>query len=181
MSPQRRFNRLLALLAGVSMCVPWHAASAATITAPQVSDVALAAGNTLTGQAYTSTGRPAAGETVTLLAGTDVVATAMVDQTGHFHIPAIRGGTYQLNAVGTTQVIRAWAPETAPPIAQQRASTVSVAGTLWASEMPLFAGTPAGPATPDTRTAIDQCCAGCAHIPAWLPPVLLRRLPSRWP
>ncbi|MBQ16112.1 MAG: hypothetical protein CMJ65_03200 [Planctomycetaceae bacterium] len=89
-----------------------------------VADVALAEGNTLSGQVVDSRNRPRAGTVVTLRRGHRVIGQARADARGHYAFVNVAGGLYQLQVDETVTVIRAWSIGTAPRTASLLARVV---------------------------------------------------------
>ena len=138
-----RSRAVVAWLAAVGTCLPWHVATAnqpndnrqgfftldhsavaAESTSLRVADVALAPGGVLTGQVVDDTGRPLTNVKVALVQGTDLLQTVATDQAGVFEVANVQGGTYELAVGGNAHLIRAWAPHTAPPSAKSAAMVV---------------------------------------------------------
>ena len=125
-------------LAVFGTCTPWHIAvaestepfgprpAAQSQAAPRVTDVMLGTGGRLTGQVYDVAGVPAAGVEVALLQYTEAPQLTVSDSAGNFAFDHLAGGTYQLIAGGGSQMVRAWALNTAPPSAT--ASVLVVVG-----------------------------------------------------
>jgi hypothetical protein len=137
MSSLVRRYKLVALAAVLNLCMPWRAEAAdapptvAAIAdanaAPEtvnVLDIALADGGLLVGQVYDASGGPAAGTEVALISNGAVIAHTVTDRTGVFRVAGVVGGTYQLATPSKLQLVRAWAPRTAPPAAHQVAMMV---------------------------------------------------------
>lgn len=87
--------------------------------APNVQDVALQAAGTLQGQLFDAQGTPVAHAELLLRRGSEVVASARSDSRGVFRIPELAGGVYELQTPTSRGIYRLWAPNTAPPSAQE--------------------------------------------------------------
>ncbi|MGE0759153.1 MAG: hypothetical protein AB7F89_26770 [Pirellulaceae bacterium] len=94
-------------------------AAPAQTAAPRIVDVSLAEGGVLQGQVLNVSGTAQAGSEVKILRGQEVVARTTTDQQGAFSVSGIKGGVYLVSTAGSTGVVRAWAPRTAPPSAVQ--------------------------------------------------------------
>lgn len=138
-------SSFVALLAALNLCIPWNAvaaqqpvdrpaggtlpgtdpaASVVTPRAPKVVDVALAQGGWLTGQVIDTGGRAAEGVDVAIIRDGEILAHTATDQAGAFAFTGVAGGTYQLATADTLQLVRTWAPQTAPPAAVSTARIV---------------------------------------------------------
>lgn len=82
--------------------------------AMQTVDVALDRQRGFTGQVVDVAGKPAAQKTVTLLNGKRQLQ-ATTDAQGEFRIADVRGGAYLVRVGNQWKQVRAWAPGTAPP------------------------------------------------------------------
>lgn len=80
----------------------------------QVADIALHRSGILQGQVVTAAGGGEANVVVQLTHGRDTWQ-AKTDSQGWFQLAELRGGTYQFRVGGQEQLIRVWAPGTAPP------------------------------------------------------------------
>ena len=83
----------------------------------RISDVALAAGNTLTGQLVDSQGQPLAQQAVYLQRNGQVVAKVVTNEVGQFQAGQLQGGLYHVATSTTQGTYRVWADQTAPPAA----------------------------------------------------------------
>jgi len=111
----------LALLvpeAAVLGAEPQEACSLPPATLPVV-DVALGPGQTLEGTVLDPDGARVADAPVVLLDGSRRLASTETDSDGRFVFGRVRGGVYGVEAAGVVRVCRAWAPNTAPPAANQ--------------------------------------------------------------
>ncbi len=121
--------QILAILSALNLCVP-HAAFAEIVSeAPPTIDVALTGDGYLSGVLIDKSGRPVGDVEIGLLRGSELLSLATTDRQGHFRIEAVRGGTYQLAAVGSVHIVRAWASHTAPPAARP-AAVIVVGGDI---------------------------------------------------
>jgi hypothetical protein len=111
-------------LAVLGMCVPELALAAptpATPAAPAVVDVALANGGVLHGQLIDLQGGNATGVPVSVKAKNKEIVRTVTAKDGHFTIPGLRGGVYQVAAGKGQGVYRLWTAKAAPPSAQKNA------------------------------------------------------------
>jgi len=92
--------------------------SSVSRVATLVPDIALQAGGTLDGQILDANGVPLAAAVVQLTSGPRIWKTR-TDADGVFHLTDLCGGTYQITAAGQSQLLRTWAPGTAPPKANR--------------------------------------------------------------
>ncbi|MCG8450894.1 MAG: carboxypeptidase-like regulatory domain-containing protein [Pirellulales bacterium] len=88
-------------------------------------DVVLAKGGLLVGQLVNEQGAPMPMTPVSLWTVGKEVARLTTDKAGKFQAENLRGGVYQVVAVGHQGVYRLWAPQTAPPAAQQQLTVIS--------------------------------------------------------
>lgn len=116
-------------MCGNARCAAWMAIAALVIQ-PQlllaeplpstgklsvrVVDVALGANGTLRGQLLDRQGRQLPVTQILITNGHQTWKTYTNGQ-GHFRLEGLVGSTYQLQAAGQTQIVRAWAEGTAPP------------------------------------------------------------------
>ena len=94
-------------------------------TAPVVTDIALSAGNTFTGQVVDAQGHGVDGAAVTVRQGNKDVAKTTTSKEGYFSVTGLKGGTYEVEAGQSKGMYRFWAANTAPPSAQNQALLVS--------------------------------------------------------
>ena len=108
-----------AMFSALGMLVPGTGLAATPVAAgaEAVSDVALAPGGHLVGQVVDTAG--------VAQAGREVLRTA-TNESGTFVAQGLRGGQYEIVTPQGSSVVRAWAPNTAPPSAQ--AGTLVIAG-----------------------------------------------------
>lgn len=116
--------QVLAIISAVNLCVPYMAFAEPLAEVGSPFDVALTAHGHLSGVLIDSSGRPVKGVEVGLLCDSSLVSLTMTDERGQFTMEGIRGGTYQLAAVGSVRIVRAWALHTAPPVARPAAVIV---------------------------------------------------------
>jgi hypothetical protein len=81
-------------------------------------DVALRDGGTLMGQVVTANGVPVAQSPVSVRLQGREVAKAVTDRFGYFVVRGLRGGLCEVTCGRARGTVRAWAPGTAPPVAQ---------------------------------------------------------------
>ncbi len=98
-------------------CLGMFVGQIARAAQPLVNDVALAHGGVLKGKIVDRQGVAQMGVPVRLIQGTEVVASAQTDAQGEFVVADLRGGVYQIQTDNSAGVYRLWAPETAPPAA----------------------------------------------------------------
>ena len=95
--------------------------TAATTT---VVDVQLGEGGVLKGRVVDAQGVAAARVSVVVQQAGENLAKTETDQQGDFAIRGLRGAVYHVVAESSGRVIRAWAPQTAPPAAHDRVLVV---------------------------------------------------------
>ena len=88
------------------------------------SDVALHQGNLLIGQVVDAQGVSQPMATVTLTNHKSEVAEVQTDAEGKFSVAGLQGGVYRIASNGQQGIYRVWAPNTAPPAAQQGVTMV---------------------------------------------------------
>lgn len=115
---------VLALVAGTLM-VGQLPLAAGEIAQFQALDVALQANGVLVGQLTDSQGQPLANVPVSVVTNGKEIARCQTSPTGAFQAADLRGGVVQIVAGNTSRTCRLWAPETAPPAAQQGVLMVS--------------------------------------------------------
>ena len=94
------------------------AVNALSITESVAADIALQRGAILQGQVVNSEGIGVPNEPVRLTNGKQHWQT-QTNEHGCFQLTSLRGGTYQFQAAGQKQLLRAWSAGTAPPRARQ--------------------------------------------------------------
>lgn len=118
-------QRVAAALACVGMLVQPGLAATPVAAGPVVADVALAQGGLFSGKVVNAQGAPLAKTAVSLQqAGVEVASTA-TNEEGVFAVQGLRGGLYQVVSEGGQVSYRLWAPNTAPPAANQSALIVT--------------------------------------------------------
>jgi len=123
-----------AIVAGMHLAVPQvltYGAEPATRAASEkkaAADVVLSSAGDLTGRVITAEGTPVDGAIVTLSQNGKGVGRTTSDESGNFTLASVKGGLYQVSAGQTTQAVRVWQPEAAPPSA--RPTTTLVQGTV---------------------------------------------------
>ncbi len=124
--------RLLKQAAIVVACwgvvVPQSQLMAATpqrAKAPLVHDVKLAAGGTLTGHVVNAEGVGTEGAAVSIRVADAELASTVTDASGRYVVTGLQGGVYQIVTGQSSQFVRVWAPNTAPPAARDAAVLVS--------------------------------------------------------
>lgn len=121
---------VLALLA-VGVLSPGQQAWAAIPPVPQeqlVRDIELTAGGEFAGQIVNAAGAGIANADVAIFSQGQLIATAKTRSDGTFSFGGLRGGNYTVSAVGQLHHYRLWAPNTAPPSAQEAALVVAEKG-----------------------------------------------------
>ena len=105
------------LMAPVATAATAPVAVRADVQAPR--DVALHQGGKLVGQMLDAQGAAIAGATVSVKTAGKEVARAQTDLAGKFQVAGLQGGVHQVATAGQQDTYRLWAPQTAPPAAQQ--------------------------------------------------------------
>ena len=82
-------------------------------------DIVLQQGNVLSGQVIDSEGSIQSMTLVTVENHEAEVARVRTDDQGRFSVTGLPGGVYKVASRGQESVYRMWAPNTAPPVAQQ--------------------------------------------------------------
>ncbi|MEN0111485.1 MAG: carboxypeptidase-like regulatory domain-containing protein [Planctomycetota bacterium] len=117
-------QRLAAALACVGM-IAQPSLATAPVASPAVADVALADGGVFVGKVVNGQGAVMADTTVSLQQAGQQIATAKTNEEGVFAVQGLRGGLYQVVADNGVVSYRLWAPNTAPPAANQSALIVT--------------------------------------------------------
>ncbi len=111
------FQTVAATLACLGMVVPQAAFAA--------NDVALRTGGVLVGQVVNAQGVPQADQAVSIRQGEQEVVRTTTDSNGVFAAQGLRGGQYSVATAEGQEAYRLWAPNTAPPAAQEAALVVT--------------------------------------------------------
>lgn len=122
MSVRTRIGHGICLLVALSTVLASHTAllaAPATRNLQPTDDVALQARGELRGQVLDSQGRPLALAKIALLERQRTVGYAKTDVSGRFVIHGVKPGAYQIQSEVGGKTVRVWAPQTAPPAAQQ--------------------------------------------------------------
>ena len=106
---------------------------------PMASDVALGAGGVFSGRLVGVNRTSLAGVAVTL-SGRERGATAITQEDGTFRFVGLRGGTYQVAFLDTSQTLRLWSAGTAPPSAQPAVQLATGPPTLRGQSPPFRTG-----------------------------------------
>lgn len=117
-------QRVAAALACVGM-IAQPALATGPAAAPAVADVALAGGGMFVGKVVNAQGAALANTSVSLQQAGQQIASATTNEEGVFAVQGLRGGLYQVVADGGVVSYRLWAPNTAPPAANQSALIVT--------------------------------------------------------
>jgi len=118
---------MVALCAGVFSVPPRVMRAQDAVVAPQAaipSDVALGENGVLTVRAVDSTGNPASGRHVRLLAGGTEVAAVTTGTSGILQVTGLREGVHDIEVDSTTTSVRLWEQDGAPPHADSSACVV---------------------------------------------------------
>lgn len=102
-----------------------RAADATTTLAVKMIDVALHEDGSLRGQVLDSQGTPVPETTLAVVHQGKAVAAVKTDQEGHYSVPALKPGVYQVVTDKGITVCRAWTARTAPPSSQAEALVVN--------------------------------------------------------
>jgi len=94
------------------------ARAAGPAMAKAVRDVALQSSGVLQGQILDTQGTPQGGVEVAAVQHGQALAVTRTDADGRFTMASLRGGVYELQTSTSSEVVRLWAPQTAPPAAQ---------------------------------------------------------------
>jgi carboxypeptidase family protein len=134
------------VVACLGMLIPPSALQAATGDASSqqptanraiTADLALGGDGSLRGQAVNAQGKPVPLTRVSLRQNDREVATTTTDRNGHFLLPGLRGGTYQLVAGQASVTYRLWQAKMAPPSATRAALVVVDGRQVLAQHGPL--------------------------------------------
>jgi hypothetical protein len=120
----RRFQQLLLTLAVMGLLVPCPSSllasqlnTAAPKHRPMLIDVALDENGTLRGQFLDTNGQPVANSAVHFHDGKERHGQTTTDARGNFAFEGLEGGVYAVLNEQAAQIVRVWAPNTAPPSA----------------------------------------------------------------
>jgi len=123
MSFRTRVGRGICLLTALSTVLAAHTAvlgaTGPNAKFPRTDDVSLQANGELRGQILDQQGRPQSQTKVVFLQNQKVMGYAKTDVTGQFVIRGLQPGAYQIQTEVGGKPVRLWAPQTAPPVAQQ--------------------------------------------------------------
>ena len=112
---------MVALLAMLGMCVPELALAVPQPATPAVADVAMTDGGVLHGQLIDLRGGNAVGVPVSVKSQDKLIVRTVTVKDGHFAVPGLKGGVYQVAAGQGQGVYRLWTAKAAPPSAQKNA------------------------------------------------------------
>jgi hypothetical protein len=121
------WGTIAATLACLVMLTPPAARAdepAPPLATSEAQDVALGNGGLLVGQVLNGQGLAQAGATVSVRQGDYEVVRTTTDENGLFAAQGLRGGQYAIKSDDSYRVCRLWAPNTAPPGAEQHAVIV---------------------------------------------------------
>jgi hypothetical protein len=139
MAASRTSSRLGIGLAAIGLCLPLGSAAADDVrdlatpvatNASLIRDVELSGGGILIGRLLDADGQPMADAAVSVLANSQVVATARTDRNGVFAVAGLRGGVHEIAAADTVQLCRLWTAGMAPPRAAKSVEIVSETGVV---------------------------------------------------
>ena len=116
-----KFGYWLSLLAvaGLSVPTPTQAAETVAQAAPRATDVTLDAEGSLAGSVVGTQGEAVPGARVSLSAAGTPGVNIVTDNRGHFRVPGLRGGIYQVAVAEQAVTFRVWTSAAAPPGAQR--------------------------------------------------------------
>lgn len=119
-------SKLMVAAVGCGVVAPERLLAAAPAgPAPLVRDIALSDGGRFIGQLVDGEGTPVADADVLVLQNELQVASTRTDSSGAFAFQGLRSGVHQVAAGNSVNVVRFWAPNTAPPSANSRIMMVS--------------------------------------------------------
>ena len=110
--------------------------SKAAVQQGPVQDVALSGDGVLEGMVIGAAGTPIASAPVLVAQEGNHVATSKSGKDGHFSVPGLRGGVYQVSSARGTGLFRVWTQDSAPPAARQLATVVAEPNVV-RGQMPL--------------------------------------------
>ncbi len=96
----------------------------ASTVQPAPRDVVLQEGGVLHGHVIDAEGAALVKTEVTLENQSQEVLRLQTDGEGNFSVVGMQGGVYKVASLGNENVVRVWAPNTAPPAAQQTLTMV---------------------------------------------------------
>ena len=117
MSIKRVISHTLLGLACFGMIIPRACIYAEQPAAAAITDIALAAQNTLQGRVLDARGRPVPHANISLQNRESTVVKTQTDEAGSFNVQSLQGGVYHLSVGKLGRNVRVWAPNTAPPTA----------------------------------------------------------------
>lgn len=119
-------QRVAAAMACFGMLIqPTLAGAPVVESAPAVADIALGEGGVFVGKLVNAHGAPLGKVAVSLQQSGREIAATTSDAEGVFAVQGLRGGLYQVVSEGGVVSYRLWAPNTAPPGANQSALIVT--------------------------------------------------------
>jgi hypothetical protein len=83
----------------------------------RIADVGLSGTGRLVGQLVDTQGRPVVNSAVEISKTGEKPTLATTNELGYFAVDNLQAGVYVASAAGTVQMVRVWAPRTAPPAA----------------------------------------------------------------
>lgn len=119
MRTNRAYCQVLVWCAAVGVIVPLApmSAIAADAAAPVIRDIALTSDGAFQGQFIGQDGQPVSAAAVVIRANGDAVANSVTDVEGRFEVAGLQPGVYEVSVGSTTETIRVWSNESAPPTA----------------------------------------------------------------
>ena len=125
----KRWNSVIAFVAVTAVIFQPQLLVANEFTSQPITqishDVMLAEGGVLVGQLVNEQGEAMPMEPISLQTGGKEIARLTTDNAGNFKVSSLKGGVYQVVAVGHQGIYRFWAPQTAPPSAQHQLVVIS--------------------------------------------------------
>lgn len=138
------FNRTTVLGLLVSFLTPASLLADEQTAIPRT-DVILHANGTLRGSVVDNVGRPMIAAKVQVLHDTQVVASAITDESGRFSVQSLRNGTHVLQTDSGSLVIRIWTKAAAPPTASDNITVVARPNPLVRGQAASTDGMPGNP------------------------------------
>ena len=128
MTPWKRLQHTLALMAGIALMLPTLAwteetkPSASAAKAPKVivPDIALTSEGAFQGSLVDGDRKPLTKTPVILKKDGKLVTTVETNDKGEYTLPGLKTGTYQLEIKDQTVAVRLWKAAAAPPKAMQK-------------------------------------------------------------